>query len=130
VTGEERARLWGLTDIALTYDPPVKAAADLAAVREQTADAPDLIGCWKQPDPPRHLPRLQGIPVLIVTTEASYHAVYDHCTSKYLTQAGVANTFIRLENEGIRGNGHMVMLEKNNLVVAALLQKWLVGHVK
>jgi hypothetical protein len=24
----------------------------------------------------------------------------------------------------------MVMLEKNNLVVAALLQKWLVGHVK
>jgi len=130
VTGEERARFWGLTDIALTYDPPANAAADLAAGREPTADAPVLVACWKQPNPPRHLPHLQGVPVLIVTTEASYHAVYDHCTSKYLTQAGVANTFIRLENEGIRGNGHMVMLEKNNLVVAALLQKWLVGHVK
>jgi pimeloyl-ACP methyl ester carboxylesterase len=130
VTGEDRARLWGLTDIPLTYDPPAHAAADLAAVRGQTADAPDLIACWTQPDPPRRLPHLQGVPILIVTTEASYHAVYDHCTSKYLTQAGVPNTFMRLENEGIRGNGHMVMLEKNNLIVAALLQKWVTAHVK
>ena len=100
------------------------------SVREQTADAPDLIACWRQPNPPRRLPRLQGVPVLIVTTEASYHAVYDHCTARYLTQAGIPNTFMRLEKEGIPGNGHMVMLEKNNLVVAALLQKWLTAHVK
>jgi hypothetical protein len=60
-----------------------------------------------------------------VTAEASYRAVYDHGTSNYLTQAGVSNTFSRLESVGIHGNGHMVMLEKNNLAVAALLQKWL-----
>jgi len=53
-----------------------------------------------------------------------------HCTAKYLTQAGVQNTRMRLEELGIHGNGHMVMLEKNNLEVAALLQKWLEGHVK
>jgi pimeloyl-ACP methyl ester carboxylesterase len=130
VTGEDRARAWGLTDIPLTYDPPAKAAIDLRAVREQTADAPVLAACWKQPDPPRQLPHLNGIPILVVTGEASYHAVYDHCTSKYLTRAGVSHTFIRLENEGIHGNGHMMMLEKNNLVVAALLQKWMTAHIK
>jgi hypothetical protein len=52
------------------------------------------------------------------------------CTSKYLSQAGVPNTFMRLENERVHGNGHMVMLEKNNLVVAALLHKWVAARVK
>jgi hypothetical protein len=66
----------------------------------------------------------------VVTTESSYHAVFDHCTSKFLTQAGVRNTFVRLEDQGIRGNGHMVMLEKNNLQVAALLQKWIAANIK
>ena len=32
-------------------------------------------------------PKCSGVPILIVTSEASYHAPYDHCTSKYLTQA-------------------------------------------
>ncbi len=50
---------------------------------------------------------------LIVVSEASYHAAYDHCTANYLTQAGVRNTMIRLGDVGIRGNGHMMMLEKN-----------------
>jgi hypothetical protein len=31
---------------------------------------------------------------------------------------------------GIRGNGHMAMLEKNNLVVAAFLQKWISEQIK
>ena len=72
----------------------------------------------------------RGPPILIVTAEASYHAVYDHCTAKYLTQAGVKNTFIRLETQGIHGNGHMMMLEKNNLEIAALLHKWIREHIK
>ena len=130
VTDENRARPWGLTDIPLTYDPPATTPSELKSAREQTADAPDLASCWKQADPPRQLSRLKNIPILVVTTEASYHAVYDHCTAKYLTQAGVGNTFIRLEDQGIRGNGHMVMLERNNLMVAALLQKWILGHIK
>jgi pimeloyl-ACP methyl ester carboxylesterase len=130
VTGEDKARAWGIADIPLTYDPPVKAAAELAPVREPAPDGPDLAACWKQPDTPRQLPHLYGIPVLVVATEASYHAVYDHCTSKYLRQAGVANTFMRLEDQGIHGNGHMVMLEKNNLEVAAVLNKWISAHGK
>jgi pimeloyl-ACP methyl ester carboxylesterase len=130
VVNEDPNRAWGITDIPLAYDPPAKAASELAPVREPHAEGPNLTACWKQADPPRQLPNLRGIPIVIVTTESSYHAVYDHCTSKYLSQAGVENTFMRLEEQGIHGNGHMVMLEKNNLEVAAALQKWITGHVK
>ena len=31
----------------------------------------------------------RSVPILILTAEASYHAPYDHCTVKYLEQAGV-----------------------------------------
>lgn len=129
VFDEDSARAWGLTDIPLTYDPPLAKARDLKKVRQPTADGPGLARCWSQADPPRQLPRLRGIPILIVTAEASYHAVYDHCTAKYLTQAGVESSFVRLESVGIRGNGHMMMLEKNNLVVAAFLHNWIDEHV-
>jgi pimeloyl-ACP methyl ester carboxylesterase len=130
VTNEDMSRPWGITDIPLTYDPPVKAAIDLAKVREAKPDAPDLTACWKQTDPPRRLVHLQGIPILVATTESSYHAVFDHCTAKYLTQAGVKNTFVRLEDQGLHGNGHMVMLERNNMEVAAFLQKWIAANIK
>jgi pimeloyl-ACP methyl ester carboxylesterase len=130
ITGEERARPWGLSDIPLTYEPAAGDPAALAPERETMADGPGLTTCWRQPTPARRLPRLRGIPILLVTAEASYHAAYDHCTSKYLTQAGVAHTFARLETAGIHGNGHMMMLEKNNLAVAAYLQKWLAANVR
>lgn len=127
---EDEARPWGLTAIPLHYTPPVQSAADLHFVREDVPDGPGLARCWKQAAPPRQLSNLKGIPILIVTTEASYHAVYDHCTSQYLTQAGVHNTHIRLEQEGIHGNAHYVMVEKNNLEVAAVLEKWILKNIK
>jgi hypothetical protein len=68
---------------------------------------------------------LNGTPILIVAGEASYHATYDYCTSKFLTQAGVAHEFVPLATVGIRGNGHMMMLEANNLAIAGFIQKWL-----
>jgi pimeloyl-ACP methyl ester carboxylesterase len=71
------------------------------------------------------LTNLQRIPVVIVSSEASYHASYDHCTAQFLAQAGVKNTFIRLADRGIKGNGHMMMLEKNNLQIAAVMADWL-----
>jgi hypothetical protein len=65
------------------------------------------------------------VPILIVTSEASYHRAYDHCTVKYLEQASVPVTWIKLEDIGIHGNGHMMMLEKNNADVAAVMAHWL-----
>ncbi len=66
---------------------------------------------------------------MIATGEASYHSTYDYCTSNFLTQAGVANTHLYLASVGLHGNGHMEMLEMNNLEIAAYYEKWLDQHV-
>ena len=39
-------------------------------------------------------------------------------------------TFLRLEDKGIKGNGHMVMYEKNNLEIAKLLIDWAQKNIK
>lgn len=119
------ARPWGVTAVPLTYLPPAANASDLEIVRQDKADGPDLGKCWMQKEPARQLPKLQKIPILIVTSEASYHAAYDHCTVKYLEQTGVHTTWTKLGEVGIHGNGHMMMLEKNNLEIAAVLSRWL-----
>jgi pimeloyl-ACP methyl ester carboxylesterase len=124
------ARSWGITSIPITYAPAVSDPSELSTVRQTTPDRPDVVPCRMQTEPARRLPTLQGIPILIIAGEASYHASYDHCTSKYLTQAGVQNTFVRLQDVGIRGNGHMMMLEKNNLKIAAFMASWLEENVE
>jgi pimeloyl-ACP methyl ester carboxylesterase len=118
-------RPWGITADRLSYSPPAAKASDLAMVQQDKPDSPDLDRCWMQASPARQLPNLQKFPVLIVTSEASYHAPYDHCTVKYLEQAGVHLTWIKLADAGIHGNGHMMMLEKNNLEIAAVISRWL-----
>lgn len=125
----ERKR-YGLTVSPLTYDPPLTDGEKLAFVRQDMPDAPGLVRGWLQAEPARKLPNLAKVPMLIVAAEASYHAAFDHCTSAYLTQAGVKNTFLRLEDAGLRGNGHMVMLEKNSDAVAGALVRWLEGTLK
>jgi pimeloyl-ACP methyl ester carboxylesterase len=123
-------RVWGPTAAPLTYSPPATSPSDLAIVREEKADAPDVIRCWMQKSPARQLPNLQKMPILIVTAEASYHATYDHCTVKYLQQAGVHPTWMKLGEAGIRGNGHMLMLEANSAEVAEAMSRWLSKAVK
>jgi pimeloyl-ACP methyl ester carboxylesterase len=125
-----RARVWGPTDIAITYDPPVKDPSEIAVEREAKADGPDLFTCWMQKAPARQLTNLKSIPVMIMAAEASYHQVYDHCTAKYLAQAGVKTEYIRLQDKGIHGNGHMVMIEKNNLDIARVVDEWVQKNVK
>jgi pimeloyl-ACP methyl ester carboxylesterase len=128
--GSGRTRAWGITDIAIHYDPPVNDPAELQVVRQEHPDAPDLAPCWSQREPARKLPNLSGTPILVLTSEASYHAVYDHCTARYLNQAGVKNSFVRLGDHGIHGNGHMMMLEKNNLEIAKLIDEWMRTNIR
>src|SRR5215470_9304784 len=71
---------YGLVDVPLTYDPPVSDAAPLKFAREDKPERPDYVRCWAQSEPARKLVNLQNTPILIVTSEASYHAPYDHCT--------------------------------------------------
>lgn len=123
-------RPWGITRGPLSFSPAVASADALKFVRQDVADGPGLVHCWLQSEPARQLPNLQNIPILIVTAEASYHAPYDHCTSLFLKQAGVEHDFVRLADVGIRGNGHMMMLEKNNLEIAAYFRQWLEKKIK
>jgi pimeloyl-ACP methyl ester carboxylesterase len=130
IIGTGKARAWGPTDIPITYDPPVKDPSEIAVVRDTAADGPDLFVCWMQKAPARQLINLKNVPVMIMAAEASYHQAYDHCTAKYLNQAGVKTEYIRLQDKGVHGNGHMVMIEKNNLEVARVVDEWVVKNVK
>lgn len=123
-------RSWGITRLPMQYDPPAAEPKDLGMTQQAAADAPNLVRCWMQNTPARQLVNVRGIPILMVASEASYHAPYDHCTSKYLAQAGVKHTFVRLPEIGIHGNGHMMMLEKNNMQIAALLRGWVEKNVR
>jgi pimeloyl-ACP methyl ester carboxylesterase len=73
---------------------------------------------------------MKNVPTAIVTGEASFRATYDHCTSKFLTQAGVRNTHLRLEKAGLHGNGHMMMLEQNSAAIAEVIANWLDQNAK
>jgi pimeloyl-ACP methyl ester carboxylesterase len=122
---QERLKISGLGDIPITYDPPLKGDEHLSFVRADAPARPDLVRCWRQQEPARRLPNLAKIPVLIVTSEASYHAPYDDCTAAYLREAGVPVRQIHLADLGIHGNGHMMMIEKNNAAIAAVIVDWL-----
>ena len=123
-------RPWGVTRGPMVYDPPAASPDEIKLVRQEMPDAPGLVRCFMQAEPARKLAHLAGIPILMVLTEASLHAPYDHCTSKWLTQAGVQHTFVHLQDVGIRGNGHEMMLEKNSLEISAFLRKWEQDNVR
>ena len=42
-----------------------------------------------------------------------------------MEQLGIRHDFVRLEDAGIHGNSHMMMLEKNNLDIADYLINWI-----
>lgn len=119
---------YGISELPLHFQPPLLPHEKFAA----WWDCPDkaLKSGWVMKEPAHRLPRLCGIPILLLVSEASYHADYDHLTSRFLSQAGVSHDFIRLEDKGIHGNGHMMMLEKNNLEIAKLIHQWIMHHIK
>lgn len=122
-------KAYGLTQVPLSYDPPVTEDRPLEFIREKDPSDTDLVGAWKQVEPAAKLIHLARIPIGIFVGEASYHAHYDHCTSGYLKQAGVEHSFIRLTDHGIRGNGHMMMVEKNSNDIAEVIHAWMTDHI-
>jgi pimeloyl-ACP methyl ester carboxylesterase len=124
------ARAYGLTDIPITYAPSVSnPSVDLVRKTIPSTSSANAT-CIIQADspPPRQLVNLKNIPVLVMTTEASYHVPYDWCTVLYLQQAGVPAEHLQLPDIGIHGNAHMVFMEKNSLQVAAVLHSWMKQH--
>ncbi|HEV8015579.1 MAG TPA: alpha/beta hydrolase [Stellaceae bacterium] len=122
--GTDIALRYGITDVPITYAPAVKDASELKIVQQDKADSAGLVRCYAQAEPARQLPHLQKMPILVITSEASYHAPYDHCTVNYLRQAGVNPTWIKLADHGIHGNSHVMMMEKNSKQIADIIIAW------
>ncbi|KIK65696.1 hypothetical protein GYMLUDRAFT_240190 [Collybiopsis luxurians FD-317 M1] len=113
------ARPFGLTEIPIAYSPPISSASDLhIEVNPALTNASLGTTCFRQVPPARQMVNLEGIPILIVTSQAGYHAIYDPCTVDFLRTAGVPVTHVRLEDVGIMGNSHMMFMEKNALEIA------------
>lgn len=123
------ARAYGLANIPVTYSPPLTDPNDFS-IQTIAPNSTDLMPCYIQAENPvpRQLVNLKKFPVLVVTTEASYHAQYDWCTVRFLRQAGVKAEHLELAKVGIRGNGHMVFLEKNSDDVADAIAQWVRKH--
>lgn len=114
---------WGLTAAPLSFEPPAASPEEIA--REPRAPArPGDLDCLVQAEPARQLPRLAQVPVTVFTAEASWMAHDNHGTVDFLRQAGVGCDHVRLEEHGLHGNGHAMMLEKNSDAVAALIGGW------
>ena len=128
VTGP--ARPWGLSNLPLHYSPPLKDPTELRPVRQAKAAGPGLIPCWLQQEPAHKLINMEVFPVLEVSGQASYHRPFAGCTAEWLNQAGVKTTYVRLEDIGLRGNGHQMMSEKNSAAIAGFFMQWLDDNVR
>ena len=116
---------YGITSTPITYEPAVSDPKQLVFAPQEKPDAPDISQCQLQGPQPRHLPTLKGFPISVVLSEASPLTGRAHCVSRYLSQAGVANDLIRLDEVGIHGNGHLMPIERNNAQIADFLMGWL-----
>ncbi|KAL8800264.1 MAG: hypothetical protein Q9182_005288 [Xanthomendoza sp. 2 TL-2023] len=117
---------FGITDVALAYDPPIsRAPDDERPLQTQSYQAPNGRTYTLQQEPARRLANLHNIPVLVDTGEASSHASYDDFTVQFLRQAGVSVEHFKLAEKGIYGNGHLQFLETNNLEIIELLEEWI-----
>jgi len=118
---------WGLTASPMTYDPPVTDPAQFQLV-ERTAppDSPrPVVSPFKlQAEPARKWKNLQGIPIGWLTTEFGGGGS-PVANVEFLKQAGCSAEMLRLRDYGIVGNGNLMLLEKNNHEVFAVVRDWL-----
>jgi hypothetical protein len=102
---------WGLAACPLTYDPPVSDPAEL-----------------RSPDSQHRLVNLQGVPIAIVTGEASFMGLGDADTVAFLQRTGCDVEHVRLADHGVHGNGHLMMMERNNREALQPILDWLQRH--
>ena len=88
-------------------------------------DAPSLQGMT-----PPQLARLSSVPIAIVTAEASPSNATDPGIAEALRNAGCTVEHIRLADRGVRGNGPMVMMEKNNREALRPILDWMQASVE
>lgn len=102
---------WGLTSAPMTYEPAAESAAELKGK-------------------PRKLARLAGIPMAVVAAEASPFAEYHDEMVGFLEQAGCDVHSLRLADHGVHGNGHGMMIERNNAEALEPIISWVESRVR
>lgn len=98
---------WGVTGAPLTFEPP--------------AERPEQL----EDGNPRRLVNLAGIPIAVVVSDHSLAGRTAPATVEWLRSMGCDANELRLSEHGVRGNGHAMMLERNNDEVLRLLLTWL-----
>ncbi len=121
--------VWGVTSLPMHYDPPITDPSELQPVLEEKSDAPDEVPCYLQKEPAHKLVNLEGIPILDVSSQSSYHRVFDSCVPKWLNQAGAKVQYVKMEDVGLTGNEHEMMLDKNSDAIAKFFSQWLDKNV-
>lgn len=121
------ARPWGMTDIPITYAPPICDPSELVLEIHPARDESSVEYVLQADDPPpRQLVNLVDLPILLLTGEASYHMAYDYGTVRFLRQAGCHKTrHIELGDIGIHENGHMFFMEKNSQEIQQVVHNWI-----
>jgi hypothetical protein len=98
----------------MRFDPPV---SDPDVVRRA---APGTL----------QLPALVGLPIVIVTAEASAFAAASPPTAAFLNAAGASAELLHLPDHGVHGNGHGLIYEKNSDEALAPVLEWLIRHTE
>jgi pimeloyl-ACP methyl ester carboxylesterase len=101
---------YGLTTAPLTYDPPVDDPAELEGK-------------------PRRLPNLARVPIAYVSAPASPFVHFHDAMVAFLEEAGCDVTSMKLDEVGVEGNGHAMMLEKNNAEALEPIARWIEATV-
>src|SRR5579862_1801569 len=118
---------WGLTASPMTYDPSASALTDFKLI-DQTAppDSPlPIVSPYKlQAEPARKWKNLKGIPIGWLTSEFGGGGS-PIANVAFLKQVGCSAEMVRLRDYGIHGNGNLMLLEKNNHEVFAVIRDWL-----
>jgi len=118
---------WGLTASPMTYDPPVTDLAQFRLVdHTEPADSPRPVPASYrlQAEPAHKWKNLQNIPMAWMTSEFGGGGS-PVANVEFLKQVGCQIEMVRLRDYGIYGNGNLMLLDKNNHEVFALIRDWL-----
>ncbi len=123
------ANIWGMSTIPVTYDPPVLDSSELKTIMVASPEA-GVADYRLQAEPARKLVNLQGIPIVMVTSEGSFASPGNPGAVAFFKQAGGVAEELRLAAHGIHGNGHLMMVEKNNRAVLQPILDWMAKNVE
>lgn len=122
---------WGLISLPVEYEPAVKDPSEIKTKMVDPTPEDAKLGIRPyvvQEEPAHQLKNWKNCPITFVTSEASFVLPVPGAVA-YLKQAGVRADEIRLADHGIHGNGHAMMLEKNNRQVLQPILDWLEKNV-